>query len=329
MPFESPEIDLEDMLRDVGTGRLQLPDFQREWKWDDDRIRALLASVSLGYPMGVVMTLEVSGHGAGFKPRPLTGVARPTAHAAEQLILDGQQRLTSLFQALASGRPVDTVDSRNKRLRRWYYIDIQRAVTGPEDREDAIISVPEDRIERASFGRVVTRDLSSGSRECEAGIFPLHSVFDLPTKWLLDYTRRDQARIQVWQEFEKQVLEKLRKYRVPVIKLTHDTPKAAVCTVFKKVNTGGVELDDFELLTATFAGDRSYSSKHEEDFRLNDDWKRIQSQLREFAVLRGLKSTHLLQAIALVTTWTRRERFIREKVTRAEHPVWDARVWTS
>jgi uncharacterized protein with ParB-like and HNH nuclease domain len=66
MPFESPDENLGDLLGRVAAGKVQLPDFQREWKWDDDRIASLLASVSLGYPVGVVMTLEVGGDGIRF-----------------------------------------------------------------------------------------------------------------------------------------------------------------------------------------------------------------------------------------------------------------------
>ena len=53
MPFDSPDLNLGDeLLKDVGSGRIRLPDFQRDWKWDVDRIASLLASVSLGYPVG-------------------------------------------------------------------------------------------------------------------------------------------------------------------------------------------------------------------------------------------------------------------------------------
>jgi len=54
MPFDSPDLPLADLMRSVASGKIQLPDFQREWKWDDDRIAGLLASVSLGHPVGEV-----------------------------------------------------------------------------------------------------------------------------------------------------------------------------------------------------------------------------------------------------------------------------------
>ncbi|MEI2640959.1 MAG: hypothetical protein V9G10_01125 [Candidatus Nanopelagicales bacterium] len=51
-----------------------------------------------------------------------------------------------------------------------------------------------------------------------------------------------------------------------------------MATVFEKVNTGGLALNVFELLTATFAGDKAYFDKYGTDFRLNDDWKETQAK---------------------------------------------------
>jgi uncharacterized protein with ParB-like and HNH nuclease domain len=61
-------VKLKDVLADVASGSLQLPDFQRNWKWDDDRIRAIIATVTLDYPLGVVMTLQTGGR-TGIRPR--------------------------------------------------------------------------------------------------------------------------------------------------------------------------------------------------------------------------------------------------------------------
>lgn len=53
-------LNLEDLLADIGGGKIQLPDFQRRWVWDDNRIRAIISSVSMSYPMGAVMIMEIS-----------------------------------------------------------------------------------------------------------------------------------------------------------------------------------------------------------------------------------------------------------------------------
>jgi hypothetical protein len=305
MPFDSPDVKLGELLDDVRVGKTQLPDFQRDWKWDTDRISSLLASVSLGYPVGVLMMLEVGGEETRFKPRPIAGVASDSLLAPEKLMLDGQQRTTSLFQALKSDRPVDTLDAKGKKLRRWYYVDIDRALDPAVDREDAILAVPEDRIVHRDFGRAVEADYSSIERECQAGVFPLWRALDVGSlmAWQNEYNTQSgmppaEAAAR-FQHFYQEVLDNFVQYTVPVIVLKKETPREAVCTVFEKVNTGGVVLNVFELLTATFAADA-------EGFRLNDDWKARRSRLLQKPVLAKLESTDFLQAVSLVATYRKR-----------------------
>jgi Protein of unknown function DUF262 len=257
MLFETHPVDLSELMAKVQSGKIQLPDFQRPWKWDDERIISLLATVTLGYPLGVMMTLETGGSGTRFKPRPLDGSEIPVGTEPQELLMDGQQRLTSLFQALASGKPVDTMDARGKKLIRWYCLDIERSLDPDADRETAIISVPETRKlpETSARGAI---DVSTQEAECAAGLFPLRLVFQpkLKEKWMRAYGGNDDSRWMRWTEFQSTSLKNIESYKVPIIRLTKDTPKEAVCTVFEQVNTKGVQLTVFELLTATYAGDR-------------------------------------------------------------------------
>ncbi|MDR7304208.1 GmrSD restriction endonuclease domain-containing protein [Haloactinomyces albus] len=300
-----------ELLNEIGKGEVQLPDFQRDWKWDDDHIKSLLATVSLGYPIGVVMTLETGNDAVRFKPKPLSGVDGDVVEP-EQLLLDGQQRLTSLFRSLKADTPVDTFDARKQRLRRWYYIDIEKSLGDEADRDDAIVSVPEDKVLRSDFGRRVDADYSTQELECAAGMFPLSRALEggSVTKWIFEYVKTDGARQKIWERFQDEVLAKIQGYMVPVIKLTNDTPKEAVSSVFEKVNTGGVPLNVFELMTATFAGEQWYYDEHGDDFRLSDDWKRINKSLKPHNVLQAFENTDFLQAVTLVATYERRREHI-------------------
>ncbi|MET0559007.1 MAG: DUF262 domain-containing protein [Solirubrobacterales bacterium] len=303
MPFDSPDEKLNLLLGDVRSGKTQLPDFQREWKWDSDRIASLLASVSLGYPVGVLMMLEVGGESAQFKSRPIAGVRE--AGVPERLLLDGQQRTTSLFQSLSSGSAVDTTDAKGKKLKRWYYVDIRKALDPSLDREDAIVAVPEDKIVRSDFGRAVEADYSSLENECRADMFPLWRALDVGSlmEWQNAYNLHSsegaEEAAKRFGRFYAEVLNNFVQYTVPVIVLKKETPREAVCTVFEKVNTGGVVLNVFELLTATFAADP-------EGFRLNDDWKQRKAVLTAQPVLAKLESTDFLQAVALVVSARKR-----------------------
>ena|SRR6266568_2309768 len=111
--FETNPVFLSSLLGDLKTGKIQLPDFQRGWVWEDERIRGVLASVSRSFPIGALMVLETGGE-TKFHPRPVEGVNLLNAVEADLLVLDGQQRLTSLFQATTYGKVVATMNIRKQ-----------------------------------------------------------------------------------------------------------------------------------------------------------------------------------------------------------------------
>jgi hypothetical protein len=147
--FDSTKEQLSDLLATIRTGKTQLPDFQRGWVWDDEHIiRSLLASISRSFPVGAVMMLQTGNPNVRLKPRAVEGAVLPSGAEPERLILDGQQRLTSLYQALCAGQAVATKDVRGNPIKRWYYLHIPTALDKNADREDAIRAIPEDRITR-------------------------------------------------------------------------------------------------------------------------------------------------------------------------------------
>ena len=87
--FDTTKEDLKAILRRVGEGKLQLPDFQRDYVWDEEDVRSLIASVTRASPVGPLLTLE-SGGPVEFKPRLLAGVPHVDV-SPEELLLDGQQ----------------------------------------------------------------------------------------------------------------------------------------------------------------------------------------------------------------------------------------------
>ncbi len=103
-------------------------------------------------------------------------------------------------------------------------------------------------------------------------------------------------------DFKNKILNNFTNYSLPVISLDKGTPKEAVCTVFEKVNTGGVSLNTFELVTAIFAA---------ENFSLRDDWNTRREHLHsQFAVLREIEGDQFLQTVALLTSQQRRRQAI-------------------
>lgn len=302
--FSSDELPLAQLLNQAARGELQLPDFQRGWVWDDDHIRSLLASISLSYPIGAVMTLVAGNPDVNFKARLLEGVDLNPRPKPDKLLLDGQQRLTSLFQALRSPDPVKTRSRRGKELFRHYYAKIDACIDPDADREEeGIVSVPLDRIVRRDFGRAIDLDLSTLDQEIAAQMFPLDIVIDARRTmvWQQAYVRSRPddmaARFDKWVRFFESVVLPFQQYHVPTIELAKSTPKEAVCQVFEKVNTGGVTLTVFELLTATYAAD---------NFELRKDWEARRERLSQNKLLKKVGATAFLQIVTLLATYNRR-----------------------
>lgn len=297
--FSTGEPPLSDILERVRKGEIQLPDFQRGWVWDDNHIRSLIASVSLSYPIGAVMLLEMGGNGVRFKPRPVQGVTLPNPVQPQILILDGQQRITSLFLALKSMQPVPTRTEKGVEIERFYYLDIAKCLNGNGDREDSVMSLPKERKITSDFGRKVELDASTQDKEFDLGLIPLNVLFD-PTRygaWRRGYQqkfRQVDANLDMFDAFDAQIYQAFQQYRIPTIELKKETPKEAVCQVFEKVNTGGVSLTVFELLTATFAAD---------DFNLREDWEARSKRLTAHGPLADLEATDFLTSITLLTSY--------------------------
>lgn len=303
--FDSTKQSLRELLSEAKNGVIQLPDFQRGWVWGDDDIRGLLSSISQSFPVGALMTLQNGGE-INFKPRPVEG-APAQAHSTtpEQFLLDGQQRITSLFQTTVRKEIVATVNAKKKAIKRWYYVDIEKALRPENSREQSIIGVPETKRLTSNFGRKVDLDLSTPELEYSQLMFPVNCIFD-DRDWrrgFEDYWRLHDGldKYETYRRFEDEIIDAFHHYQLPVITLARNTEKQAVCLVFEKVNTGGKPLGTFELLTAVYAAD---------GFELRKDWygdtKTVVegrlSRLRKHATLAELSNTDFLQAVALLST---------------------------
>jgi hypothetical protein len=284
-------------MRQCHEGKLQLPDFQRGWVWDQDRIIDLLASISEGFPVGALMTLDASGEVA-FAVRSVEG-APPASKPLEAYLLDGQQRMTSLYQSTSTRSPVLTQTAKKRPARLHFYFDIKAALNLNVTRRDAIVAVPEDRVIRENFGRDIALDLSTEEAEFTALHFPIDRIFEAQLwvqaalTWVLKDMETRKDHMALINDFSIKVINNFADYQVPVITLGKDTSRAAVCLVFEKVNTGGKALDAFELVTAMYAGQK---------FRLRDDWKVRRDRLLKLPVLAGVEPVEFLQAISLLHT---------------------------
>ena len=292
---------ITDLMATVHSGKTQLPDFQRGWVWDDNRIKALIASITNGYPVGAAMFLEYGNENIRFKYRVIEG-SPSRGVVPDELILDGQQRLTSIYTSLFSDDAVNTRTEKGQAIKRYYYIDMAKAVDSNIDRVDSILSVPENRKVTSDFGRKIDLDVSSADLEYEQRLFPLNIILDPNkyAKWQMGFMQHyhyDPNASMLYTEFLTKVIVPMGQYTIPVITLDKDTLKEAVCQVFENVNTGGVSLTVFELVTAVFAMD---------DFELRKDWEIRQQKYFSGDILSVVSSTDFLTACTLLSSFKKR-----------------------
>lgn len=296
MAFSTPSYDLIDLFNRIDRGDLQLPDFQRSFRWDVDRIRSLLVTVLRGYPMGSFMALDVRNEVPRFKSRPVEG-APDTGENPGLLLLDGQQRLTTLYQCLRGDGIVESTDFRNKKVRRKFYVDVNKAVSADVLPDEAVIATdPEGNI-KTHFAPEIPGGLVNRAAELAAGLLPISELLsDAGTDLLFDLADgAEEGARERTKRFNNAVLKPLVRYSVPMIRLDRGTAREGIGSIFAQANSHGLQMDVFELLTAVF-------KLEDEGFSLREDWKKTEAELRQFPALDGIGRTEFLTAVALYVT---------------------------
>jgi hypothetical protein len=326
--FDSTKRSLRELLQELKKGTIQLPEFQRGWVWKNEQIKELIASVIRQYPIGAVMLLEGGGE-VRFQTRPVEGLRFDGAiPQPDLLILDGQQRLTSMFQATLMGSAAKTENERKQKVERWYYLDMKRLLANPDLLEEAVVDMPSDRIRPEVAGRRGL-DLSSSDREYELGLFPLSRIYEASgwqtgfVKYWKDTESFSEA-FETYTAFQDKVIAPFCEYQLPVITLAKSSRREAVCQVFEKVNTGGVKLNAFELITASYAADGFDLRADWYGRKMRDGVAAIEGRYQRFSsgkepskpegvqrlgrILKAVRETDFLQCVALLSTRSHRQK---------------------
>ena len=99
--FNNTTYELGNLVADVDSGIIALPDLQRPFVWKDTQVRDLIDSLYKGMPTGLIILWKI-GDGDGYKPK---AIGKDKVTTPNRLVIDGQQRLTSLF-AVFTGKKV-------------------------------------------------------------------------------------------------------------------------------------------------------------------------------------------------------------------------------
>jgi hypothetical protein len=132
------EATVEELVSKIERGELRLPEMQRRYVWRSSRVRDLLDSLYRGYPSGAILIWETDE----VVPQQSFAVEQQSnPYAKTQLLLDGQQRLTSL-SAVIRGKPVQ-VNGRVRPIELLFNLEHPDALPFVTEVDDNNIDAPE------------------------------------------------------------------------------------------------------------------------------------------------------------------------------------------
>ncbi|WP_206428265.1 DUF262 domain-containing protein [Plantibacter sp. PA-3-X8] len=285
--FQATPQHVDYLLQRIHAGSLAIPDFQRDFTWEPRRTATLLRSMMSRFPAGTFLFWARGSDNEMFGWREVEGAPEKTT-PPQELVLDGQQRLTSLYRALNG-----IGDER-------FYLSIPDFLTFPSPTHpQGALKDPQDvDFEKAIFWHTSDskdeKALTERSDRISKHILAVseHKQFD---EWLDDYADHHASTMDrkttksLLRAFRDAYLSPLRSYGFPVVTLPSNTRIEAVATVFETLNSTGKPLGPFELLTARY---------YPESVHLRDLWD---AAIADYEILRefSIDAYSILQAITL------------------------------
>jgi len=235
LPEPMPK-QFSSLMNDIETGKLKIPQFQREFVWEIKKSAALLDSIVKGYPVGAFIFWKTRERLRSIKNIGGLDLPEPPAGDYVNFVLDGQQRVTSLFAAL-KGSEIVRGDGK-KELFSEIYLDLEAM-----DDEKIITTEIE---EKPSEQIIKLKDLLYG------GLTAL-------TKYPEKYHKK-----------LEQYKQRIESYIYSIIQV-NEVPIDVATEIFTRVNVGGQPLSLFEIMVAkTYDYERKFDLSEEFDLLIED-----------------------------------------------------------
>lgn len=277
-PKANPE-NLLGLIQDAYNGKIVLPEFQRSFVWGRESIEEFLASILHGYFVGTFLMLDTPATSPMFPFRPVEGLeyvnkqATLANHPTVRLVLDGQQRISSVFYALYA----PDIPLHNAKHPYKFYLRLEPALE--EDLDEAVVGV-------SIWDRRRLAEIEGLVRDHRALPFTIFRDPGTFYPWLFQEQ-------QEWEGKAKErilhLFDRFQKFMVPVVALQPETGKDNIVNIFERINRTGVSLSLFDLAVARL---------YPKDLRLRELWQQFESKLpTDFVDL--IKPEFLLKIIAL------------------------------
>ena len=240
--YDNIPMEVEDLLKDIKSGKLGLPDLQRPFVWKDNKVRDLLDSMLKGFPIGYIMIWSAPEDYENVKQ---IGLNEKNYKRSEDLVIDGQQRLTSLIASMY-GIKVKDKRFKERRIRIVYNpLEAKFEVWSSRYEKDPLwindiskLFEADDRHEATKFRREFIKRLNEYKVSKE------------------EPKLTDDEEITI--EENLNALLDLKDYSLPVLKIRQKADEEDVADIFKRVNSGGQNLNEnnfIETLLSVYDND--------------------------------------------------------------------------
>lgn len=253
----------DDLISDVKKGIIKVPKFQRDFVWDLKATAKLLDSILKGYPIGTFILWETDQRINDIKNIGGFDLPETPVGSNVQYVLDGQQRITSLFAA---------------------YLGEQIRKPGEKkitDYKDIVVNL-EENLEEKEKDIVTVKD--------EAEVFiPLHDVLNFNHKMgkKLESDGFEEWQIDQIDEYSNA----FSTYAFSTVTLRQNDIESAI-EVFTRINTGGKVLTLFEIMSA-----KTYDEAAKFDMQAR--WDKFQKKLND-SKYENISPSVLLQILSLI-----------------------------
>lgn len=213
----SESLTIRKIIDRITSGEIRIPAFQRDWVWTPQQVSFLLDSIYKNFPVGTVFLWKTNSRLASEKNLGNYEIPEPRKEHPVYYVLDGQQRITSLFSVFQT--ELNAIDN-------YEWLDIYYNFSASNDIQDSkFIALAKEDVNRTSH-------------------FPMSVIFDSGKFYAEVSLIDEEKRIEILK-----VQQMFQEYSLPTQEFETDS-KESIAIVFERINRAGTPLNTYQLLTA-------------------------------------------------------------------------------
>lgn len=275
--FKNIPSKVGDIVNDVMTGRIGLPDLQRPFVWRDNKVRELFDSMIKGYPIGYIMLWE-SPNDYETKKNSI-GSNEKIYVEPKELVIDGQQRLTALVAAMY-GVKVKDKNFKEREIKLSY---------NPLTKEFAV------------WSSAYARDTEWITKISDVFLADKnHSIISLRKQFIREANegRKKKSLPEISDEEEYTIennineLLNLLQYSLPTLEINYNADEEDVADIFVRVNSGGQSLTENNFIQTLISVYENETSDKINDF---SEQSRIPADNTSYNNLLAVEPSHLIR----------------------------------